>query len=260
MSRRSPKGSSTAVATHRQEEWLGTLLIVSVLITAALYLIPPARIVAYPLLLLSTFAHEMGHGIAAMLVGGRFDQLLIHADGSGVAMMRLPLTRTASAISSAGGLLGPPVMAALLLILGTRRAWASALLWILSALSVLTVLWVVRSAFGVFFVLSLAATMAAFARWGKPVVQQFVVIFFATQLGLSVFSRADYLFQPYAQTATGRMPSDVQQISNALVGPYWFWGGAIALLSGGILFLAVRFYAKSILAHHEARTGNKRLI
>lgn len=258
MKRRSPEGSSI-VASHRQEDRLGTLLIVSVVLTAALYWIPPARVLAYPLLLLSTFAHEMGHGIAALLVGGRFDTLMMYSDGSGVAMMRLPATRTASAVSSAGGLLGAPIMAALLLILGTKRAWARALLWTLSALSVLTVLWVVRSSFGVFFILSLAALMAAFAHWAKPVVQQFVVIFFATQLGLSVFSRADYLFQAHAQTARGLMPSDVQQISNALFGPYWFWGGAIALLSGGILFLAIRFYAKSILRHQDARLGKERV-
>lgn len=246
-----------AQKTYRQEERLGTLLIVSVVVTAALYFIPHARTIAYPLLLLSTYAHEMGHGVAALLAGGAFDSFVMFADGSGVAMMRIPPTRFAAAFSSAGGLLGPPIVAAILFAFATRRRWAGAVLWTIGALSTLTVLLWVRSAFGVFFVLSFAALVVAFARWAKPVVQQFVVIFLATQLGLSVFSRGDYLFTASARTAKGEMPSDVQQIANALVGPYWLWGALIALISVLVLGLAIRFYAKTLLEHHDAATAAK---
>ena len=47
--------------------------------TVALYLVPYGRYVAYPLLLLSTFAHEMGHGLTALVMGGTFESLVMSA-------------------------------------------------------------------------------------------------------------------------------------------------------------------------------------
>ncbi|HEY6814612.1 MAG TPA: M50 family metallopeptidase, partial [Croceibacterium sp.] len=44
----------------------------------------------YPFTILATWFHEMGHGIAAMLVGGQFDRLMIYQDGSGVARSLIP--------------------------------------------------------------------------------------------------------------------------------------------------------------------------
>lgn len=229
------------------------LLFISIVVTVVLYAVPVLHNVAYPLLLLSTYAHEMGHGIAAILVGGRFESLLLHADGSGAALMRIPNTRTAAAISSAGGLLGAPIVAAILLVLGTRRTWAKPVLIGMTVLSVLIVVWVVRTAFGVAFVLAFAALCLALARWANAVVQQFWVVFVATQLGLSVFSRGDYLFTPYAHTAHGKMPSDVMQISEALFAPYWFWGGLIALMSVAVLIGGVRIYLRAALGPKTER-------
>lgn len=240
------EGRSARRVRGKGSERLGVLLIVSVVLTILLYTVPALRRIAYPLLLLSTYAHEMGHGVAAWLVGGRFHALVLNADGSGMALMSLPQTRMAAAVSSAGGLLGPPIAASVLWVLGTRRRWATAVLWAMCALSVLMVLAVVRSAFGVFFVLSFAGLCALLARFASEVMQQFWIVFIATQLGLAVYSRADYLFTPYADTARGRMPSDVMQISEALIGPYWFWGGLIAVFSAAILFWGMRFYIQAI--------------
>ena len=44
----------------------------------------------YPFTILATWFHEMGHGLAAILAGGRFEQLAIYADGSGVAQSLIP--------------------------------------------------------------------------------------------------------------------------------------------------------------------------
>lgn len=244
MSGRSSKSSARAEHPER----LVVLLALSIVGTAVLYMVQALRPIAYPLLLLSTYAHEMGHGVGAVLMGGRFDSLLLHADGSGVAVMALPATRMSAAVSSAGGLLGPPIAAAVLLILGTRRRWAQPTLWAMALCSVVVSLWVIRTSFGLFFVLSFAGLCVLLARWARPVGQQFWIIFIATQLGMSVFSRGDYLFTPHAETAHGLMPSDVAQISSALFGPYWLWGGLIALFSGALLWWALRFYVRAALA------------
>lgn len=42
-------------------------------VTLILYFVPLLSPLAYPFMLLSTLAHEMGHGLAAVLVGGHFD-------------------------------------------------------------------------------------------------------------------------------------------------------------------------------------------
>ena len=39
----------------------------------------------YPFTLLGTWVHEMGHGLGALLCGGRFDRLEIFEDASGLA-------------------------------------------------------------------------------------------------------------------------------------------------------------------------------
>ena len=63
------------------------ILIGSIVVTVLLYyIVPYGRTIAYPLILLSTMAHELGHGVAAILVGASFERFVMHADGSGVAM------------------------------------------------------------------------------------------------------------------------------------------------------------------------------
>ncbi len=70
-----------------------------------------------------------------------------------------------------------------------------------------------------------------------------LVAFLAVQLSLSAFSRADYLFTATAQTGAGTFPSDVAQMANSLLLPYWFWGATcgtfsiLVLLAGLWLFL-----------------------
>src|SRR3954447_21094772 len=66
-----------------------TLLLVSAAITLALYMVPYGRYLARPLLLLSTLAHEMGHGLTALLLGGRFQRLEMWASGAGVSHLDL---------------------------------------------------------------------------------------------------------------------------------------------------------------------------
>ena len=52
------------------------------MITALCYVLPFGRFFIWPLLILSTFAHEMGHGFAALIVGAHFDSLQIFLNGA----------------------------------------------------------------------------------------------------------------------------------------------------------------------------------
>ncbi len=70
----------------------------------------------------------------------------------------------------------------------------------------------------------------------------------AIQLSLSVFSRGDYLFTDVAETAGGTMPSDVARMAEALILPYWFWGGVVGLLSVLVLIIGLWSFLRSATA------------
>lgn len=233
----------------------------SIVLTILLFYIPYGDVIGRPLLLFSTFAHEMGHGIAAELVGGDFASFKMWSDGSGVAMSAIPPGRINHAITAFGGLIGPSILAMILFAVGTKPRWARAALMTFGALCALSVILVVRNTFGIVFVSAFAATFLAIGYFASLRAAHFTLVFVAVQLALSVFSRSDYLFTKSAQTAQGVAPSDVGQISNALLLPYWFWGALIAAISVAILAFGSWLYVRAYrgirereLAQSAART------
>ena len=230
--------SSNNPKSQKRLQWL---LVLSVIITVILYTTGPlGKTIGYPLILLSTLAHEMGHGIVAVLVGGKFESFQMWADGSGIARTQYS-GRFASALVSAGGLCGPAIVAALFFALSNKQKWARASLATVGIALLVADILLVRSFFGFFFVGVLGALFLWIATKGPVWSSEFTLVFVAVQLALSVFSRGDYLFTPVAHTSGGELPSDVAQMSNALFLPYWFWGAlcgafSIAILAWGLLF------------------------
>ncbi len=218
------------------------VLFLSIGLTALLYLVPYGEFLAYPLMLLSTLAHEMGHGIAAELVGGDFESFKIWADGSGVASWRGNVGSIQLAIVAAGGLLGPAIAAAIGFAVGRTIRGARGALIAVAIILALALLLVVRNLFGVIFVSIVLAGCVLAARKASGEVAQLVLIFLAVQLALSVFSRGDYLFTPVARTANGVMPSDVGQMEAALFLPYWFWGLGCGAVSVVVLLYGLKVF------------------
>ena len=204
-------------------------------------MIPFGRTLAWPLVLLSTLVHELGHGLMAALLGGTFHSLRMYADASGVALWSGGFGRVATAAVAAAGLVGPAFGAFLLLVVGRDGRRARLVLHILAAALLLIAAIYVRNVFGLAFVIALAAILGVVAI-KAPQLSQTVVVLLAVELALSVFSRSDYLFTPMALTSTGFMPSDVAVMAQALFLPYWFWGAACGALSIGILFYGLRIF------------------
>jgi hypothetical protein len=237
------KPEVTQTPQQRQTKRTVGILLGSVLVTVLLYyeVIPYGRTIAYPLLLLSTIAHEMGHGIAAIIMGASFERFVMHADGSGVAMWSGDVGRFGRAFIAAGGLVGPALTAGIGFAVGRSPTAARRGLFVFGVILLLAMALVVRNLFGLFFVASVGGLCLLVASKGKPGLSQVMLLFITCQLALSVFSRADYLFTATAQTASGAMPSDVAQMADALFLPYWFWGGVCALFSAVVLFWGLRF-------------------
>jgi len=216
------------------------VLLISVALSLALPHVPFGRWVWWPLMLVSTLVHELGHGIAAVLTGGDFIRFEMFANGSGVAMTRGGIR----ALVSAGGLVGPAFGACALFFMARTEKRARIALGVVAVLLLVALALVVRNLFGVFFVASLAAVLLLIVKFGNAWAARFGLVFLAVQLALSVFSRGDYLFTDVAKTSAGNMPSDVAQMADALLLPYWFWGGLCGLISVAVLALGLRLYLR----------------
>jgi len=217
------------------------LLALAIAVTIILYVIPYGRTIAWPLVLVSTLAHELAHGLMAVVLGGRFEALRLNGDASGVALWSGQFGRLARAAVAGAGLIGPAAAAFLLLAAGRRERFARGLLGALGAFLCLVSLLLVRSAFGFGFTLLLGAALM-FIAIRFPRASQPTLILLAVQLALSVFSRSDYLFTPMVLTAGGPMPSDVGAMADALVLPYWVWGIVCGALSLALLGAGVRVF------------------
>lgn len=220
------------------------LLVISSIVTAVLYAVPEARLLSYPLVLISTLAHELGHGLTAVLVGGKFASFELYPDASGIALTGTS-GRLQQAAVVAGGLIGPSVAGVSLFVMGKTPARARTCLGLIAASFVLLLVLVVRNTFGWVFIAGLGATCALIAWRGPALLSQLVVVFAGTQLALSVYSRGDYLFTPVAATSFGEMPSDVALLSEALWLPYWFWGALCGAISVAVILFGVKYYWRS---------------
>lgn len=214
-------------------------------VTVALYVLPFGRLVLYPLTLFGTFVHEMGHGLTALVVGGQFESFRMWANGSGIAQVRGTGGGLASALVSAGGLVGPTLLGGLLFVVA-RRARASRVALVLLAAALLTadVIWV-RNAFGIAYVATVAMVLLwvgwRFSREGAQV----ALVFVAMQLCLSVFSDIDYMFSRVAKTTGGELPSDTANIAAELGGYFWMWGGITAAFSLGAALAGVWLFLRA---------------
>ncbi len=74
----------THLAFFRQRALLIALL--AFVIVLVLWNIPALDFVLYPFRLFVTFVHESGHGVAALLTGGHFENFRVDPTGSGVAL------------------------------------------------------------------------------------------------------------------------------------------------------------------------------
>lgn len=218
------------------------VLVVSIALTALLYIVPFGHLVAYPLMLLSTLVHELGHGVTAVLWGGQFDSFVMWSDGSGAARSMMPPSRLGQAAVAAGGLVGPAMLAAFAFAFGRTARGARACLWFFSLSLALALILVVRNPFGILFVGVVLGLCLLVVLKGTADLQQLMVIFVAVQLALSVFSRGDYLFTRQAITAQGVMPSDVGLMADALLLPYWFWGALCGAFSIFVLLYGLQLY------------------
>ncbi len=214
---------------------LAALLFGALLVGILQRFVPFGPLILYPFTLFGTWVHEVGHGMTAILLGGKFDHLDIFLDASGIAYS-LVRPGFRSGLVAAGGLLAPPLVGAALLLLGRKAP--RALLFALAAAMILSLLLWVRTLVGWVTISGLGLAIAALARFGSDGLRLFFVQLLGLLLAMDFVARIDYLFVAAGEAGGSMRQSDVGGMAKALGGPYWFWGtvicaiSAVALLAG----------------------------
>lgn len=232
-------GGLTDNLTEASNNRLMAFFWIAAVISVVLPRIPYGRNVLYPFALLGTWAHEMGHGLVAIVAGGSFNRLVIYQNLGGSANFG-GVGGLGRAFVSAGGLLGPAVAGGLIIVLGSRESTAR---WVLAGLAVVlafSLLLFVRNAFGWFALGLIAALLAPLAIYGPELLKIFVAQLIGIQFCLASWGTLDYMFTKNFNRDGDIINSDTQEISEVLLLPYWFWGGLIAFLS--FLIMASSFY------------------
>ncbi|TVP64950.1 MAG: M50 family peptidase [Nodularia sp. (in: Bacteria)] len=229
----------TAAAPPVVERMGLTWLIAAAIATIVLWQIPGGDYILYPFSILATWFHEMGHGLMALLLGGRFHQLQIFSNGSGVASYSISqaLWPIGPALVAAAGPMGPPLAGAGLILASRSFNVASLSLKILGGVLLFSTLLWVRSWFGLLAIPLLGIIILGISLKAPQWMQGFAIQFLGVQACISVYHQLDYLFS-YSAGPLGL--SDTGQMQKYLLLPYWFWGGLMAIASLVILAQSLR--------------------
>jgi hypothetical protein len=224
-----------------------TVLIIAVVIFLLLQL-PYFVQIQYPFRLLGTWFHEMGHGLTALFVGGKFHYLEIYANGGGVAystvtnkFMSIPLAR---AFTAAGGLFGPAIAGSVLIMSARSQKHAAILFRILTGVILLSLIIWIRSYWGIIVLSGFVVLFVIIMFLKKKKVETIAVLFLGLQCILSTYLQLNYLFTKQFERNGQVMTSDTQNIAANTFGTYWFWGGLILLVSFFLLWKSIRYYLK----------------
>lgn len=222
-------------------------------LSLVLHLIQPwGRYALYPFALLSTWAHEMGHGLAALLLGGRFDHLELRPDLGGTAYHSIGgLARPLVAMA---GLLGPALAGGAIIALGSRseRTARRALLGLAVVALLSTVVWVrPLVSFGFVAMLVVGGLLLGAALSKKPALELFLVQLVGIQLCLGSLADFDYMFSAGFVREGQPMQSDTATMAEHWLLPYWVWGALVAGLS--LLILAGAFWVAWIRPERRSR-------
>ena len=204
--------------------------------------LPFGNYIIYPFMILTTWFHEMGHGLTAILLGHEFKELVIFASGSGYALTLSPPDTFAlsQALISMGGPLGPAIFgSALILASQTDRARRLALYTLGFVIILSTAIWV-RSLVGWLVLLPMGAAILFTAQKATPEISRFAVQFLGVNAAISMFGQWRYLFSVGGTIGGSHQKSDTAAIAEQLHLPHWFWASGLILI--GLLMIGASLY------------------
>ena len=234
------------------------LLLVATAVTLALWFIPFADYLVYPIRLFVTFIHEGSHALASLLTGSSVQSLSISSNGSG-AVYAVPSNWLSALFISSAGYLGTTAYGVLLLVL-IRRAYSARIVLAASAgfvglmtifFGLLAPVWNVFStqvsfgsvAFTVVTGALLTVGLLAIAKYASAKVVTFALSFLAVQCLLNALLDLKTLFFINAPLIGSHQHSDAANMAAATGLPAIAWvviwiGISVAMISVGLRFYA----------------------
>jgi hypothetical protein len=218
------------------------LLIFATLLTLALWFIPFAGIITYPIRLFVTFIHETGHALAALATFGSVNRVKLEWNGSGVTFTQ---GGWGLLISTAGYLMTTLYGSALLLLLRRQRNARTAAIGTGALLLLITALfggnivaWLAGLVFG--------AGCLLLGLKGNPKVVHFLMSFLAVQCLLNAFY--DFRALLYLSAFDPASPTDARNMSEATGGllPPLIWAVGWLLLSAVVVIATLVVYYRSL--------------
>jgi hypothetical protein len=210
---------------HNGALWLWVAATVSL----GLRLTPWGRLALYPFKLFTTWAHECGHALMTVLVGGRVGSIMIEPDTSGVTRSLVPAGRIASALVASSGYLGASVVGCLLMAATRVEHRARAIVGAVGALMLFTLVIWIRNFFGWLVVLAWGAALVTLARRASGRASRIVLSLLAIQVALDSVYDIRVLFH----VDSGH--SDAETMARLFFLPAWLWATVWMLMSVGML-------------------------
>lgn len=232
----------TITSTHKNPRRLSSerwLLVVATLVSFALWYIPVAQLVLYPVRLFVTIVHESGHAVMTLLTGGAVAGMSIHPDGSGVTLSQggLPF------LVYMAGYLGATAFGALALQMCRRSGnGRRGLMFLASVVLVATGLWLRpwgEGLFGFFAGLAIGLTLLIGARNLREPQAAFLTAFLSVQLCLNALYDVRNLI--WLTTNTNADDDAVFMAKMFGLTP-WFWAFLWAAGAAAILGISLRSY------------------
>jgi hypothetical protein len=237
-----------------------TLLLVATLVTIALWFVPYADYLLYPIRLFVTFIHEGSHALTGLLTGGSVHSLTIGADGSG-AVYSVPSGWFGAILTSSAGYLGTTAFGVMLLFL-IRRAVAAKRVLLASAgfVGLMTLFFGVLSPiFNIFslqvgfsnllFTIVAGAVLTgglfALGKYASIKTANFAVAFLAVQCLLNSLQDLTTLFFINAPFAGSEIGNDAVNMAQATGIPAFGWVIIWIGISMLMISIGLRFYAVS---------------
>jgi hypothetical protein len=208
--------------------WLAAVLCLGISLT------PWGPLLLYPFTLFTTWVHECGHAVMAVLLGGSVSSITIQPDTSGLTQSLMPSGRVARGLVASSGYLGASVVGCLLMAATRVEKRARPILRVIGAFMLFTVVIWMRNLFGALVVLAWGVTLLALAREASGQVSRFVLSVLAIQVALNAVYNIRVLFLVNGS-------SDAETMARLFLVPAWLWAAAWMVISvamlGGTLWI-----------------------
>ncbi|HEV7699234.1 MAG TPA: M50 family metallopeptidase [Pyrinomonadaceae bacterium] len=235
-----------------------TLLIAATLVTVALWFIPYAEYLVYPIRLFVTFIHESSHALVALVTGGSVQSLTIAADGSGVVYSS-GASLLGTLFTSSAGYLGTTFFGVLMLFLMRKNVSPNKVLFVLGGFVglVTLVFGVILPAFNIFslnvgfssiaFTVVVGALLSvgllALSLYGSPKVANWAVAFLSIQCLLNAISDLKTVLFINSPLAGSDIQNDASNMAAATGIPGFLWVVVWIAIAAVMIVIGMRFYA-----------------